>query len=44
MCEILGVKRLEAYYALLLMDGDRMGQMLSGDPQWAISYRDSFHP
>ena len=42
--ETLGVKRLEAYYALLLMDGDRMGQMLSGDPQWAISYRDSFHP
>lgn len=42
--ETLGVSRLEAYYALLLMDGDRMGQMLSGDPKWAISYRDSFHP
>lgn len=42
--ETLGVKRLEAYYALLLMDGDRMGQMLSGDPRWAISYRESFHP
>lgn len=42
--ETLGVKRLEAYYALLLMDGDRMGQMLSGDPRWEISYRDSFHP
>jgi CRISPR-associated protein Cmr2 len=42
--EIVGVQRLEAYYALLLMDGDRMGQMLSGDPAWAISYRDSFHP
>ena len=42
--ETLGVNRLEAYYALLLMDGDRMGQMLSGDPSWAISYRDSFHP
>lgn len=42
--QTLGVERLEAYYALLLMDGDRMGQMLSGDPQWAISYRDSFHP
>ena len=42
--ETLGVDKLEAYYALLLMDGDRMGQMLSGDPQWAISYRDSFHP
>jgi CRISPR-associated protein Cmr2 len=42
--QTLGVDRLETYYALLLMDGDRMGQMLSGDPQWAISYRDSFHP
>ena len=42
--QTLGVKRLEAYYTLLLMDGDRMGQMLSGDPQWAISYCDSFPP
>ncbi|GAB4403069.1 MAG: type III-B CRISPR-associated protein Cas10/Cmr2 [Rhodoferax sp.] len=40
----LGVDQLEAYYALVLMDGDRMGQMLSGDPRYAISYRDSFHP
>ncbi|MBU0789395.1 MAG: FtsW/RodA/SpoVE family cell cycle protein, partial [Gammaproteobacteria bacterium] len=30
--------------ALLLMDGDRMGRMLAGDPEWAITYRDSFHP
>ncbi len=44
VCRILGVDQLETYYALLLMDGDRMGQMLSGDPQWAISYCDSFHP
>lgn len=42
--QTLGVDQLEAYYALLLMDGDRMGQMLSGDPHWAISYRASFHP
>jgi CRISPR-associated protein Cmr2 len=42
--ETLGVKQLEAYYALLLMDGDRMGQILSGDSQWAISYLESFHP
>ncbi|MDO5623715.1 MAG: type III-B CRISPR-associated protein Cas10/Cmr2 [Pseudomonadota bacterium] len=34
--------RLETYYALLLMDGDRMGAWLSGDK--AIAYRDSFHP
>lgn len=34
--------RLETYYSLLLMDGDRMGAWLSGEQ--AISYRDSFHP
>ena len=34
--------RLETYYSLLLMDGDRMGAWLSGDN--AIPYRDSFHP
>ena len=33
---------LETYYSLLLLDGDRMGQWLSGDN--AIAYRDSFHP
>ncbi|MCX9157914.1 type III-B CRISPR-associated protein Cas10/Cmr2 [Niveibacterium sp. 24ML] len=36
--------KLEAYYGLILMDGDRMGKMLSGDPTYAISYRESFHP
>ena len=42
---------IETYYALLLMDGDRMGRILSGDededsdgPGCAISYLDSFHP
>jgi CRISPR-associated protein Cmr2 len=34
--------RLETYYGLLQLDGDRMGQWLSGDN--AISYRESFHP
>lgn len=34
--------RLETYYSLLLLDGDRMGAWLSGDN--AISYRSSFHP
>lgn len=34
--------RLETYYSLLLMDGDRMGAWLSGDN--AITYRQSFHP
>ncbi len=37
-----GDDRLETYYSLLLLDGDRMGQWLSGDN--AIAYRDSFHP
>lgn len=44
-----GIKELlghgpETYYALLLLDGDHMGRILSGDEQFAISYRDSFHP
>ncbi len=34
----------EAYYALLLMDGDRMGAWLSGEMAQGPSYRDSFHP
>ena len=42
--QTLGVDKLEAYYGMILMDGDRMGQMLSGDPHWAISYRESLHP
>lgn len=42
--QTLGVEKLEAYYGLILMDGDRMGQMLSGDPKYAITYRQSFHP
>lgn len=38
--------KLEAYYALIMMDGDRMGAILAGDEatDTAISYRDSFHP
>jgi len=38
--------KLETYYALIMMDGDRMGAILSGDEEsgTAISYRDSFHP
>ena len=42
---------IETYYALLLMDGDHMGRILSGDERansdgqkCAISYLDSFHP
>jgi CRISPR-associated protein Cmr2 len=36
--------RLETYYGLLLMDGDRMGAWLAGGDEYAIRYRDSFHP
>ncbi|MFT4256089.1 MAG: type III-B CRISPR-associated protein Cas10/Cmr2 [Pseudoxanthomonas sp.] len=36
--------RLETYYSLLLMDGDRMGAWLSGGDNYPITYRDSFHP
>jgi CRISPR-associated protein Cmr2 len=37
---------LETYYALIMMDGDRMGAILSGDgtTNTAITYRKSFHP
>lgn len=36
--------KLETYYALIMMDGDRMGAILSGDDKTSITYRDSFHP
>ncbi|MCG5541861.1 type III-B CRISPR-associated protein Cas10/Cmr2 [Halorhodospira sp. M38] len=37
-------KSAEAYYALLLMDGDRMGAWLSGGEGTTIPYRAAFHP
>ena len=39
-----GDDRLETYYSLLLMDGDRMGAWLAGGEDYAIGYRDSLHP
>lgn len=40
--------RLETYYALIMLDGDRMGAILSGvgadDDPSAIPYCNSFHP
>ncbi len=36
--------KLETYYGLLMMDGDRMGAWLSGGDDYAIAYRQSFHP
>ncbi|MCX7212133.1 MAG: type III-B CRISPR-associated protein Cas10/Cmr2 [Burkholderiales bacterium] len=38
----LGAERLETYYGLLMMDGDRMGGWLAGDH--AIDYEVAFHP
>jgi len=35
--------RLETYYGLLLMDGDRMGAILSGEAEHTPTYLDSFH-
>ena len=36
--------RIETYYALVMLDGDHMGKILSGDSAHAISYFESFHP
>ena len=41
--EMLGVKP-EAYYALILMDGDRMGAWLSADRELTLPHKDCFHP
>lgn len=42
---LLGTKA-ETYYSLIMMDGDRMGAILSGDDDTntTISYLQSFHP
>ncbi len=43
--ETHGGGRLETYYALVLMDGDRMGAILSGDADdCSIEFIQSFHP
>jgi CRISPR-associated protein Cmr2 len=36
--------RPEAYYGLILMDGDGMGRWMSGDDRVMLRYRDSWHP
>lgn len=45
VAELLGGK-MEAYYGLIMMDGDKMGAILSGDESTStvISYQQSFHP
>lgn len=37
-------KNPETYYAMILMDGDRMGAWLSADREYTLPHRDSFHP
>jgi CRISPR-associated protein Cmr2 len=42
--ELFG-KRPETYYALIQMDGDRMGAWLAGnEEQYQLRYRDTWHP
>ncbi|MDP2824015.1 MAG: type III-B CRISPR-associated protein Cas10/Cmr2 [Sulfuritalea sp.] len=42
--DFLGEKP-EAYYAFILMDGDRMGAWLSGtEADYQLTYRDTWHP
>ena len=42
--EKAGLPAPETYYALLLFDGDRMGEWLAADSRFAATYIDSFHP
>ena len=42
--EALGVEKIENYYAVLMLDGDKLGQILSGAGKHGISYLESFHP
>lgn len=41
--QMLG-KKPETYYALVLMDGDRMGAWLSADREYTLPHTSSFHP
>lgn len=42
--DLLGEKP-DTYYALVMMDGDRMGAWLSGsEDDYLVRYRDTFHP
>lgn len=34
----------EAYYALIMLDGDRMGAWLSGEKDYALEYQQTWHP
>lgn len=42
--QLLGDNRPEAYYALILMDGDRMGGWLAGnEDDYKLAYRETWH-
>jgi CRISPR-associated protein Cmr2 len=41
--ELFGQKP-EAYYALIMLDGDKMGVWLSGDEDYSLTYQDIWHP
>lgn len=41
--KVLGQKP-EAYYALIMLDGDKMGAWLSGDDNYSLAYQDTWHP
>ena len=41
--KVLGQKP-EAYYALIMLDGDKMGAWLSGDEDYSLAYQDTWHP
>ncbi|MEI6303774.1 MAG: type III-B CRISPR-associated protein Cas10/Cmr2 [Betaproteobacteria bacterium] len=44
IAKLLGAKP-EAYYAFILLDGDRMGAWLSGtEPDYLLTYGDTWHP
>lgn len=43
IAQLFGAKP-EAYYGLILLDGDKMGAWVSGDEKYQISYGDCWHP
>lgn len=44
IARLLGDARPETYYALILMDGDRMGGWLAGnEDEYKLAYRDTWH-
>ncbi|MDR0716256.1 MAG: type III-B CRISPR-associated protein Cas10/Cmr2 [Azoarcus sp.] len=41
--DILDIRQLETYYALIMMDGDKMGAILSGEQETQMRYERGFH-